>query len=63
MIYRDVATFTKTATAHLHTAQDEARTIKLIIRGSLALIEDTRRTIAYLDRLSMWCLGEPGVQR
>ena len=63
MTYPYIATFTKIATADLHAAENEARTTKLAIRDSLALIEDTRRTIAYLDRLSRWRVGEPGVQR
>jgi len=63
MIYRDVAAFAKKAAADLHAAQDEARTIELSIQDSLALIEDTLRTIAYLDSLSRWRVGEPGLER
>jgi len=63
MIYPDVATSMKKAAADLHTAQDEARTIKLAIRDSLTLIRDTRRAIAYLDRLSRWRVREPSFQR
>jgi len=63
MIYPDVATSMNKAAADLHAAQDEARTIELAIRDSLALIKDTRRAIAYLDRLSRWRVRQPSFQR
>ena len=56
-MYRD---FAKVAAAHLRATRDELRAIELTIEGSRALVEDTQRTIAHLDRLSRWRVGAGG---